>query len=392
MTGKALDVSHEETHLGLVRTPDGKVNATVSQNITKARRAVYAMMGSGLHGLNGLHPKASTKLWNIYILPRLTYGLESLQLTAGNIEELERFQRKTMRRIQHLPDGTSNVAVLMLLGILPVQAIVERRALVFFVSLIEDPTSIEAKIVHRQLAVKDCTSHSWLIYLKKCFTKYDLPSPHSLLLNPPEKRTWKKIVKDQVSRFWLEQMLQEAGTKATLLNVNLSLTVPGRLHHVWETTPLAPMDILRANVKVKILVGRYYLQADQARFKGLNPTCTLCSEADEDLQHFVITCPVLRDIRIGYWSSFKLYVDGMPDKGPDGTDWEALIRDPKRLVKFILDPTLVFPNLNSALLTQIESETRRYLFALHSRRVVLLGRGMIRQVVPGDHASSGSPT
>lgn len=52
-----------------------------------------------------------------------------MRLSISDVEGLEQFQRKTLCGIQHLPDGTANVAVLMLLGILPVQAIVVRKAL-----------------------------------------------------------------------------------------------------------------------------------------------------------------------------------------------------------------------------------------------------------------------
>ena len=63
----------------MIRTPDGKARSTVDENINKARRVAYALMGTGFHGFNGLHPKVSLKLWDTYILPRLTYGLEVLQ-------------------------------------------------------------------------------------------------------------------------------------------------------------------------------------------------------------------------------------------------------------------------------------------------------------------------
>ena len=62
LNGTKLESTTEETHLGLVRTTDGKITATVKNNISKARRALYALLNSGLHGMNGLHPAVSLKL------------------------------------------------------------------------------------------------------------------------------------------------------------------------------------------------------------------------------------------------------------------------------------------------------------------------------------------
>ena len=76
---KEIYISTEELHLGMIGTQDGKACSTVDENINKARRAAYALMGTGFHGFNRLHPKVSVTLWDTYILHRLTYGLEVLQ-------------------------------------------------------------------------------------------------------------------------------------------------------------------------------------------------------------------------------------------------------------------------------------------------------------------------
>ena len=54
-----LNISRQEKHLGLIREPICSATATISENIKKSRRCVYSLMGSGMHGLNGLHPEIS---------------------------------------------------------------------------------------------------------------------------------------------------------------------------------------------------------------------------------------------------------------------------------------------------------------------------------------------
>ena len=75
MAGKQIDVSSQEKHLGLMREPIDTASATVAANIKKARRCAYSLMGAGMYGMNGIHPEVSIHLWNVYAIPRLTYGL-----------------------------------------------------------------------------------------------------------------------------------------------------------------------------------------------------------------------------------------------------------------------------------------------------------------------------
>jgi hypothetical protein len=49
---------------------------TATENTRKARRALYSLMGTGLHGENGLDPETAMSMIRAFILPILTYGLE----------------------------------------------------------------------------------------------------------------------------------------------------------------------------------------------------------------------------------------------------------------------------------------------------------------------------
>jgi hypothetical protein len=58
---------------------------TVTENITKARRALYSLMGTGLHGENGLDPETAMSMIRTFILPMLTYGLEIVLPKGKNL-------------------------------------------------------------------------------------------------------------------------------------------------------------------------------------------------------------------------------------------------------------------------------------------------------------------
>jgi hypothetical protein len=70
---------------------------TVENRVITARKTVFALMGAGLHGLNGVNPKVSIHLVQTYVTPRLLYGLEILSLTLGDIRNLELYFKKLLR-------------------------------------------------------------------------------------------------------------------------------------------------------------------------------------------------------------------------------------------------------------------------------------------------------
>jgi len=48
------------------------------------RRVVYSLFKAGMHGLNGLNPATSVKLWVTYVIPAVIHSLEATLLAATN--------------------------------------------------------------------------------------------------------------------------------------------------------------------------------------------------------------------------------------------------------------------------------------------------------------------
>ena len=148
-----IQESQTATHLGIVRNINQSVD--VDKLIQQARRTLYSMFGSGLHGKNGLNPKISKHIWSTYIIPRLTFGLEILNLNTTQIKKLEQFQIKILRQLQWLPDRCSNVAVHLLLGLETVESIIDKKTLILFGQIVRDQNTLEFNIAQRQIAIYD---------------------------------------------------------------------------------------------------------------------------------------------------------------------------------------------------------------------------------------------
>ena len=161
MGRKEIEPSVQETHLGIVRTPDNKADAAVLDRIKTARRTSYSLLGLGMRRMSQVHPSTSLKLLSSYIQPSLTFGFETLRTTPQNLLKMETFYRGILRRMQNLPDETASCALHILLGTLPLEAHLDTQVLSLFARLLHLPDSIEQEILCRQLSIKDIHSASW---------------------------------------------------------------------------------------------------------------------------------------------------------------------------------------------------------------------------------------
>ena len=355
LNGKPLKVSNEETHLGVNRRADQKHSSTIESRIQSANRMLLALMGAGLHGLNGLSPTVSLKLLKIYVVPCLLYGLETICLSQPNINALETFYRATLKRIQHLPESSANAACYLLLGVLPIQAQIDVKILTLFGSILRREGSLEREVAERQLAVKDLHSPSWFSTVKKLLLKYDLPSYNFLLIVPPKKEKWKNIIRGAVAEVWMEELKSEASEMSSLRFLNLEVCQYGQVHPAWNLSRSNPLTSFAANVRVKLLVQRYPLSSNHTAGSHMSKTCKMCHQEEETTLHFLLHCAALRETRsthlppvMNFLRFYKINVT------------------PDEVTRFIVDPSRVTMSDEDHI--SIEHHIRTLCYKLHQDR------------------------
>jgi hypothetical protein len=97
------------THIG-IQTDSNKFTL-LSERIKLARRTSYALIGAGLHGYNGVNPKVGIKLWNMYVCPRLLFGLDSVVLKKKDYTLLNLYHKRVLENIQNVPGRTADEGV-----------------------------------------------------------------------------------------------------------------------------------------------------------------------------------------------------------------------------------------------------------------------------------------
>ncbi|WAR06081.1 POLR-like protein [Mya arenaria] len=359
------------THLGIKRTST-KAQSTecnTDNNIIKARKTLYKLFSDELHGYQRTDPQTRLHLFNLYVLPILTYGLEVILPGKCAMEKLEVFQKKSIKQLLSLPNNTADAAIYIISGVLPVEAQIHKKALTLLNNIcLQDDNSIEKTLAQRQTIVKDGKSNSWFIEIRRLLWFYDLDDIISVISNPFKRIVWKNKVKNVVNYKWKEQILTTAVHYKSLQHMNFQFYQPGHTHPILRIKTKSTRDITRIPVKLKLLVGTYILQSTKANFNqnSVNPTCQLCNESSETLEHFILECinlqtvrkPIINDIIIEFNKCAK----------NDG-QWQTLNQIER--VRYLIDCShlLTRPTEDDIQrLADLEYQIRRLLYCLHTER------------------------
>ena len=209
--------------------------------------------------------------------------------------------------------------------------------------------------------------------IRKICIKYDITDPYTYLENPLPKSQWKSLITKHVHQYWKnaieENMLLYTSLKYLDSNYNI-----GRIHPLLKSQSANIQDIRRIPTRLKIVTGTYILQTNRAVYSKhlISATCNLCRNADETLQHFVLCCEALQDIREPL---IKRIIDV-------GSEVLAKIKasQPIDILKLIINPFIYvnkYDRTHKKSLDTIgevlEPLCRQLLYKIHNKRYELLG-------------------
>ncbi len=311
--GKLVTVAESFVHLGMTWQTH-KISPDIAPLVSSARRTAYLLLGTGLHGINGLDPLLSLQIITLYVIPRLLYGLEAAMLAKSDIARLDEFYRKLLRQIQGLPENTALEAIYLLLGTVPIEGILHRRILSLLGRIFRLPSEHRLhKIAVRQLAISQSGKTSWFHYADNIASEYDI-NIHDQLANPWPKSTWKTHVNERVTKTWHQRLLQGADGKSTL--DMMLFPQASEAHSIWQSCKGDPTQVERATTRARMAVGRYRTQQQLHKFSGgsTSAICPMCEKGPEDLVHLLADCSSLERARIDDVEKLRqiYHAEGLP--------------------------------------------------------------------------------
>ncbi|CAC5357508.1 unnamed protein product [Mytilus coruscus] len=300
--------SEDTTHLGLIRAEIKENDVNIEARISIARRTLYSLMNTGLHGTNGLNPQTSYKIYQSYVIPRLLYGMEILPLNQKQMDIFSRFHKKNLRNFQSMPARTATGAVYLILGALTIEAEIHKRQLSFLYNIVSCDNSTILDLVDRQLIMNMDNQQSFFCKVAGTLAMYDLPSIDSLKQQPPSKLKWKSSVKMALQKYWTKFFLEEIESKTTLVHLDRTLLKIGSVHLVLTSLSSTISDVKKGAVKTRLLTGTYLFESNKHKFSGGKESslCRLCGTSNEDITHFLLLCPALHQQRKALFCNLNL--------------------------------------------------------------------------------------
>ena len=104
-----------------------------------------------------------------------------------------------------------------------------------------------------------------------------------------------KIIKAHVNAYWMEHIKDEAKTTSTLKHLQLDACIKDKLHPVWASATMGPVDVQQATIHVQLLVQRYPINSSHT-IKNRTSPCPCCLAAEETVQHFKVECTNLATV------------------------------------------------------------------------------------------------
>ena len=164
-----------------------------------------------------------------------------------------------------------------------------------------------------------------------------------------------------MDQYWLDKIRFESTLYPSLLYLSTSPYACGKWHPLVQELR-NQQEIPRVWLKLKVVTGTYILQVNRSSFNQnrIDPTCLLCREGEETMQHFILYCVALRVTILQEINDIcnELYPVS------DANTLMQIILDCYSLLNYIKNPEQII---------LLEYQCRRLCFPLHCEHYKRLG-------------------
>ena len=257
------------------------------------------------------------------------------------------------------------------------------RILGLFGMICRLPQNILHSIGSQKLFSESDSSSSWFVQVRKLCSKYNLPSPINLLSQPLKKESYKSMVKNNIFNFWETKYQEEAEAKPSLTYFKPRFHSLRHPHPLWTTCNNNSFEVNKSVVVARLLSGRYLSDWHCRHWSTENSAgiCVLCPDKNTPgtMEHMLVACSALEDKR-------TLLRKHIHEQTEDNLELRAVITaemsstaSTSNTVQFLLDPSVVLRvqdsvHNNKFTLQEVFAITRTYCYALHRRRLQMIGR------------------
>ena len=285
----------DSVHLGLWLSENLKkvVELNVSNRIKKTDNKLFGSLRSVIWDKTG-HSNLETKikLYTTLLRPSLLSGLNALCVEGQQLQRLKEWEEWILRKIFGLKDIASVYGTYMNSHLLPIEGHLHKSVLSLFFNAWQNRRNPVVEVIKYTMDEKDGEGF-WGTYLKRICEKYRLPDPKKMLEEEcPSKSSWKKMVNERVSAYYISELRLKRKRMRTLELMQQEITLDGRLEKsLCSRYPGSNATIKTIN---ELLTGEFVNQDWLRRHrKEESDVCLLCDKEREDVTHILTNCDVI---------------------------------------------------------------------------------------------------
>ena len=344
---------------------------------------ILLVLSAGLARRHRGNPAAAVRVHSLYCTPVLFSGLASLVLNNAETKVIDSHYQNTLQNLQRLHQKTPRSVILFLAGSLPGEAILHIRQLTLFAMICHQPDDHLYSHAKYVLTSSSISAKSWFQQIRDLCLKYSLPHPLHLLENPPSRSVLKSRVKSSVTDYWEKLLTAEATELKSLSYLKPSQYNLKQPSLLWQAACGNSFECAKSLIIAKMISGRYRSEDLCKHWSSSNKLglclAPTCSGVAGDLEHILVVCPALQEVR---GRLTKLWLDRSTQSPALFQLLKMVLASPPQIqVQFILDPT-VFDGIKMLMelhglpiIEYVLYLTQTYAYYIHREKMIM----------PGDH-------
>ena len=295
-----IKTSSEYCYLGLIFNFNGKLTRAIKDRLTPARKAMFSLNEKAVKLL--LPPDIHLDLFDKMIAPILLYGSEIWGY--GNIEPLELFHRRFLKRMLGIHQNTPNCIVYGEVGKKPLKNQIFLRMVSFWSKISEGKEHKLSTLMYKLIYSLHLngTYHSpWLLGIKKILCNSGNPNFWFYQATKPNISILKAIISSQLNN----QFLQEWNYQ---IYNNRRCIFYRTFKDIFRFEPyLKNLDFLDRRALCNIRTGSHNLPVTKQRYSRnvqVVVSCKYCNANYCDEHHILFECDYFKEKREMYIKKF----------------------------------------------------------------------------------------
>ena len=279
---KKVMPSQEIIYLGDVFNHLGNNDDLIKDRVRRGTKAIICITSLIQEANLGVHEVSVwLLLYRALFIATVVFNSQTWsRLRTTDIENLRVVQMKLLKRIFNLPSSTSNSFLLLELGVLPIEAEIHKRQLMYLYKILQLPEDDPVTQMFNNLVIlSEDGENNWWTQVKPRLKVYGLPEDVEIIKNL-SKDAFKAMVNKGVVQVWLQRLRTECSARKK--TSNLVYEKLGMQDYLKVLFPSQAKLILKSRCQtLDIKTHNAY------KFDTDDTTCRKCGTCPETFEHIV---------------------------------------------------------------------------------------------------------